>query len=452
MIYDIHRRYPRGYVHRHKCHVRTAPFKSVGQSEVVMLVGQLDRLIKGNGEVPTTTLKSPTSGMDMVHTMKSIYDKPPHIIADNLFTSEGIMDFLGEKGYGMTGTCARNRIPADLKPYTHHTKVDATHGRCRAMRFENPIVAIKQSPATEEVKAYTKTFVSFQSTGGTNIIGVNNLPSCQLYIHPRTRGKNSSNSKLVWGIEQNEARETYLTHYYGLDNADHMIKNTGNQFISWKYWHAPYRHVISLGIIAAFDMYLECCEGKLDESWFVEEKKRMTFRLFRLQLAKQMVNYDPSKGMYPGDEKMRAYTQKHKKRRSSNDVDEKQTDSKKANNNDVTEVTFDSFERAIHSGRLCLTVNGLQQHFNSVERTTNGGKCEVCGENSIWRCARCNKMLCTVAKRKWNGAKCLFLYHSPEFFGLARSDCTSQASWTAPTPQMMEKNERMIKRWMKDRD
>ena len=118
----------------------------------------------------------------------------------------------------------------------------------------------------------------------------------------------------------------------------------------------------------------------------------------------------------------------------------------------MSEVTFDSFERAIHSGRLCLTVNGLQQHFNSVERTTNGGKCEVCGENSIWRCARCNKMLYTVAKRKWNGAKCLFLYHSPEFFGLARSDCTSQASWTAPTPLMMEKNERMIKRWMKDRD
>ena len=152
MIYDIHRRYPRGYVHRHKCHVRTAPFKSVGQSEVVMLVGQLDRLIKGNGEVPTTTLKSPTNGIDMVYTMKTIYDKPPHIIADNLFTSEGIMDFLGDKGYGMTGTCARNCIPADLKPYTHHTKVDATHGRCRAMRFENPIVAIKQSQLPKKGK------------------------------------------------------------------------------------------------------------------------------------------------------------------------------------------------------------------------------------------------------------------------------------------------------------
>jgi hypothetical protein len=115
----------------------------------------------------------------------------------------------------------------------------------------------------------------------------------------------------------------------------------------------------------------------------------MSIRLFRLQLAKQMVNYDPSKGMYPGDEKMRAYTQKHKKRRSSNDVNEKQTDSKKAKNNDVTEVTFDSFERAIHSGRLCLTVNGLQsilivwkglqmrENVKFVVRTQSGGAHDV---------------------------------------------------------------------------
>ena len=105
----------------------------------------------------------------------------------------------------------------------------------------------------------------------------------------------------------------------------------------------------------------------------------MSFRVFRLQLAKQMVHYDPSKSMYPGDDKMRAYTQKHKKRRSSNDnTDGQNKEEKRAKHNKVTEVTFDSFEGAIHSGRLCLTVNGLQEHFKSVERATNAGKCEVC--------------------------------------------------------------------------
>ena len=452
MIYDINRRYPRGYVHRHKCHVREAPFKSVGQSEVVMLVAQLDRMVTGNGMEPTTTLQHPTTGKDVVYKMKTIYDKPPHIVCDNLFTSDAIMDYLGGKGYGMTGTCARNRIPAELKPYTHHGKVDSTHQRCRAMRFEQPIVAIKQCKETEETKAYTKTFVSFQSTGGTNIIGVNNLPSCQLYVHKRKRGK------FYWGIEENEARETYLGGYYGLDNADHMVKNASNQFISRKYWHSPYRHAITLGIIAAYDMYIECCEGNLDASWMVQEKVRMTFRAFRLLLAKQMLEYDPSKGMYPGDDKMRAFTQKHKKRRISGNDDDGHKKVKTGTQNEVTEITYDSFKKAIHRGRLCKTVAGLQEHFNSVGRSTNNNQlCEVCGRKCVWQCNKCNKFICTVNKRtvekkKWNGVNCLFTYHNPEFFGLARSDCQDPTAWVPPTPQIMEKNGRMIRRWMNNDD
>ncbi len=77
-------------------------------------------------------------------------------------------------------------------------------------------------------KAYTRTLVSFQSTGATNICGVNNLPSMTNYVSKKARGKGKT--KRVWGIEQNEARETYLCHYYGIDNFDHMIKNTSNRY------------------------------------------------------------------------------------------------------------------------------------------------------------------------------------------------------------------------------
>jgi hypothetical protein len=121
-------------------------------------------------------------------------------------------------------------------------------------------------------------------TGGTNIIGVNNLPSCHLYVNLKSRGQ--KDNKHLWGTKGNEGMSTYLGHYYGLDNADHMIKNTGNQFILWKYWHAPYRHEISLGIIAAYNICIECCEGLLDPAWFVKVKKRMKYQQFRMQLAK----------------------------------------------------------------------------------------------------------------------------------------------------------------------
>jgi hypothetical protein len=58
-----------------------------------------------------------------------------------------------------------------------------------------------------------------------------------LYVGQKERGWKKDGSKHVYGIKQNEARETYLGHYYGLDNADHMIKNMGNRYITWEYWH-----------------------------------------------------------------------------------------------------------------------------------------------------------------------------------------------------------------------
>ena len=92
----------------------------------------------------------------------------------------------------------------------------------KVMRYENPIVGVRQVKATKVSKAYTENIVSFQSTGPTNISGVNNLPSLQLYVTKRVRGRGGE--KRVWAIEQNEARETYLNHYFGMDVADHMIK------------------------------------------------------------------------------------------------------------------------------------------------------------------------------------------------------------------------------------
>jgi hypothetical protein len=95
------------------------------------------------------------------------------------------MNLLGRKGYGTTMTNRRDRFPDGLKPYLHHEKVPPGCPKAKAMRFEMPIVAIKQVPAPvddESAKAYTRTMVSFQSTGATNICGVNNLPSVSLYV------------------------------------------------------------------------------------------------------------------------------------------------------------------------------------------------------------------------------------------------------------------------------
>ena len=59
--------------------------------------------------------------------------------------------------------------------------------------------------------------------------------------------------------------------------------------------------------------------------------------------------------------------------------------------------------------------------------------------------------MCTKNDRKWDGMKCLMIYHSHEFFGLSRSDHKkvhkqTLHSWRAPTDDAMEKNARVIRR------
>ncbi len=93
----------------------------------------------------------------------------------------------------------------------------------------------------------------------------------------------------MWGIEQNEARETFLGHYYGIDNLDHMIKNYLIRYLTWKYWHLPNLHAQSMSIIADYDMYMECDDGWLDDSWAVPMKQQMSFMHFRMKLSKQML-------------------------------------------------------------------------------------------------------------------------------------------------------------------
>lgn len=343
----------------------------------------------------------------------------------------------------------------NTQPYLHHEGTKSRCPKARAMRFDNPIVAIKQVPAVEsedgsiKANACTRTLVSFQSTGPTNICGVNNLPSVSLYVSKRVRGKGAATR--MWGIEQNEARETYLRHYYGVDNLDHMIKNCGNRYISWKYWHAPYLHAQSMGIIAAYDMYQECCDGDLDASWAIPIRKRMSFTEFWIKLSKQMLQYDPRNNHYCGDNKFRRYTQQHKLRRvgsASSSVDSAEDDMYPKDG-----LTLAAFQRGQLLPRFCQTLEQVSNHFSSIVKINNASKCKVCGDNTIWRCTLCNKSLCIMTKRTWNGARCILAYHNEEFYGLARGDFRSVHgknvdSWTPPDIAAINRNARRIRRFV----
>ena len=455
MIFDINRRFPRAYEHRHPLHQSTGRvgMTAKGPAEVVRLITQLDGLTVGN-EALTLTYNHP-SGVkkrNRILQQRQIYTKQPHITGDNFFSSDTIMDFAGEKGYGMTFTCRRDRYPTGLKDYVHHQPGTGQNVKAKAMRFEMPIVAIKQVKASGEKKAYTKTLVSFQSTGSTNILGVNNLPGVSLYVGQKQRGR--KNNKRLWGTEMNEARETYLKHYNAIDMADHMIKNAGAKYITFKYWHAPYLHGLALGLVIAYDMYLECVEGFLDKEWKLPKRKIMSFQQFRSLLSGQMLAYNPQLNKYMGDETFRTYKKQTKKQRSSLDSNE-QTEQE-----DVPKEFHEEYEKASTGKwpRCCNSADDMRAHVQSIKKTkgSNRHPCEVCGAATTWRCMLCSKStaLCVFTNRNWNGLQCVTKYHSHEFFGLSRSDyknvyCRSVDAWKPPLERACERNKNAINRILK---
>ena len=215
-------------------------------------------------------------------------------------------------------------------------------------------------------------------------------------------------------MRRGRGRLLYLGTYWAVDNVDHMIKTASIRYITWKYWHAPYLHGLSIAVTAAYDMYLECCEGKLDPEWAVAESHRMSFRKFRLILSEEMLTYDPKNNYYPGDAGLRAMTQQHKARRAGPSTPFFEAGG----------VTAENFRRAKSAvgSRLCGDLFDLERHLGSVERFTNSDACEVCGDKTAYKCKTCNKHVCVLKNRSWKGGHCLAALHNDLFFGLSRSD------------------------------
>ena len=115
----------------------------------------------------------------------------------------------------------------------------------------------------------------------------------------------------------NHARRIYLSTYFRIDAVDHLIKNARLFYRTWKHWHAPVNHALALTIAVAYDMYLECCEGEIEEEWKINHP--VSYYEFQNILSVQMIRYSPRRQMYPGDDKMRIVTSMPKKHRGRHD-------------------------------------------------------------------------------------------------------------------------------------
>ena len=82
----------------------------------------------------------------------------------------------------------KHRLPKDVpKEYFHHLKPATGDDRAKFARWFQPIVAVKDVPATGEKKRYQMCHVSMQSTSSANFSSVNSLNSVSFFTVEKKR-------------------------------------------------------------------------------------------------------------------------------------------------------------------------------------------------------------------------------------------------------------------------
>ena len=370
-------------------------------------------------------------------------------------------------------TCRRDRLPKFIKgEYLHIKKTDVT-SRSKVSRFLDPIVLVKSH------EQYQRVHISFQSTSSCNISTVNSLGQCHKSLREKQRGQDDKKRK--WVIEMNDARSLYLATYGVIDNIDKMIKFSQMKLCSWKYWHAAMLHAKKMVGVIAYDMYLECCEGKLNPLWHV--KKPLTFWQFRDKLGQQMLSYSPKFCYYAGDEKMRSFTSmnktvrqkkakttrkkvsltqtKKRPRSTSRDGDETSDEDYESSEDEdqmpttmderVTASQFNTMKQRRNS-RLCGNMDCLQTHINHLKKIKCAKQCEVCGIDCYTVCTLCPGnpgIHCFPSKGIAKEEQCFLEFHSDGFFGLAKSEINlfhgmRIKDWKPPTNRVRKANNKYI--------
>ncbi len=300
LLLDSKRRYIYAYTPRHKFFEVVQPFTATGPAEVKHLVDMIAPLV-------VDATKDPTDKR------KQIFSECVHIAMDNQFSGDDVLHYLGEGGWKGTMTCRCDCLPKSVpRKYFNFIKAAPVNSRSKVARFEKPIIAVKNvkhqdSDRVTDKKDYVLCHVSFQSTRG-NISMVNAHLSVDLYVRDCSKGRGQQ--KRTWGIEMNEARETYLKNYSAVDKIDQMLLGWDFTYRSWQWWYAPTRHAKAIAMSMAYSLYLQCAEGTVDPEWKVTP---VSGPRFWQKMSLQMVQYKCSNLHYPGGEKMCKNTQMNKK-------------------------------------------------------------------------------------------------------------------------------------------
>jgi len=210
---------------------------------------------------------------------------------------------------------------------------------------------------------------------------------------------------------------------------------------------------MGLGVVTAYDMYLEVCEGKLDG--FQKVKHPMSLREFQSKLGVSLTTYHPRNRVLKGDEKLRQYTQVPKEHRPP------ETPRKRTLEQTISREAYLA-ELATQAGRkkdrFCPDANCLIYHMQHQTPLPNPKNCAVCNQQCYTACGLCagndGKPLplhFPNNRSKKSDGCCVIMYHSKYYFGLCAKDLplrgSPKSAWIAPTQAIYHANKRAIEQY-----
>ncbi|KAG7370169.1 hypothetical protein IV203_027915 [Nitzschia inconspicua] len=437
LLCDAYRFRVYAYHHRHKMHKGWPEWsKKQGPTEVRSLMETISAYVDGGTALPV------------------LWTSKPHTTWDNHFSGDEVMNWLGTNGYSATMTCRRDRLPSDIpRHFLHHEKTDPGSKPAKCARFSQPVTAVKvyeidASDANDNKKYYTRVHVSMQSTSSTNFSTVNAMNENKKWIAKKDRGRAINQTKRVWGIEMNTARQLYLKTYGQIDTVDSMLRRCRIYNKSFKYWHSSKNHALAMAVVMAYDMYLECTtETPCHEFFQLDDTTRLKlskgplkFHEFKDKLSIQMLTYAPANVFYPGDRNFREVTEmsieKRNARKRRATTESMPTATTSMLNDDQFAMMMKK-KKAVTS-RFCGDLSKYKQHLASKETTNTRNNCFVCGEKTRTRCGMCSVALHGhVDQGTVKGRSCYMDYHDECMFGLCRSDAAyfgrKKNQWSMPT-------------------
>ena len=101
MVSDVNQMRPRAYLHRHKLHVKPTDWTASGPLEVRRIMEKVSRMVMYGEDTEDGSTKK-------------VFRAKPHTTWDNYFSSDLVMDWLGQNGFGATMTFRRDRLPSSV--------------------------------------------------------------------------------------------------------------------------------------------------------------------------------------------------------------------------------------------------------------------------------------------------------------------------------------------------